>query len=89
MSHGHCGYGRLAHLAAEESEVRPRPAFLVLAQRYVDCAYVHISRGERAINEGERLYHTATAGEYLLLAESELSAARAHALGRPKRSAFR
>jgi hypothetical protein len=61
---------------AEECKVKYRPAFLVLAQRYVDCAYAHISGGERAFNEKECLYHAATAGEYLLLAETELKAAR-------------
>jgi len=45
-----------------------------LAQRYADCAYVHICCAERAPNTKERTYHVATAKEYLLLAESELRA---------------
>lgn len=60
--------------------------FSSLAQRYVDYAFVHVTRGEQATNEKERLYHAATAGEYLLLAESELRMARVHAPGRPKRA---
>jgi hypothetical protein len=64
--------------------VKRRPDFVVFAQRYVDCAFVHISLGERALNEKDRLYHAAAAREYLLLAESELKTARVHAFGRPK-----
>jgi hypothetical protein len=85
MSRRSRSYGCLAGLAADACRVKPQPAFLILAQRYVDCAFVHISRGEQAINEKERLYHAATAGEYLLLADSELRTARVRAPGRPKR----
>jgi len=86
MSLDHCGHDRLACLAAEKCKVKPRPDFVVLAQRYADCAFVHITRGEQAINEKERLYHAATAGEYLLLAEGELRAARARRHRRLRRS---
>jgi hypothetical protein len=68
--------------------MKRRPQFVIVAQRYVDCAFGHISRGERDLNVKERLYHVATAGAYLLLAENELRTARARALGRPKRSVF-
>ena len=88
MSRGHCGRGCLACLAADACRVKRRPDFVVFAQRYVDCAFVHISLGERALNEKDRLYHAAAAREYLLLAESELKTARVHAFGRPKRSGF-
>jgi hypothetical protein len=50
------------------------PNHRVLAQRYADCACVHICCAERAPNAKERAYHLATASEYLLLAESELRA---------------
>ena len=86
MSRGHSGDGRLACLAADACQVKRRPDFVVLAQRYADCAFVHITRGEQAINEKERLYHAATAGEYLLLAKGELRAARARRHRRLRRS---
>ena len=34
---------RLVGLAAEACRVKPLPAFLVAAQRYVDCAFVRIN----------------------------------------------
>jgi hypothetical protein len=88
MSRGRCGHGYLGHVDADAFPVKQRPHFVIVAQRYVDCAFVHISRGEQAINEKERLYHAATAGKYLLLAESELKTARVHAPVRRKRAVF-
>ena len=59
--------------------MKRQPDFIVLAQRYVDCAHVHITCSERALNERDRAYHIATASEYLLLADGELRAARSGA----------
>jgi hypothetical protein len=59
--------------------MKRQPDFIVLAQRYVDYAQVHIRCGERALDANDRAYHVATAREYLLLADSELRAARSGA----------
>jgi hypothetical protein len=55
---------------------RSHSEHLALAQQYRDCAERHTTLADLALNSTERAYHIATAHEYLLLAEGELSAAK-------------
>jgi hypothetical protein len=56
--------------------VKAEPDHTALAQRYLDCAWVHVCRADRMVDAADRSYHIASANEYLLLAEGELGAGR-------------
>ena len=56
--------------------MKPVPYHSIMARRYFDCAQKQILLAENTAVDATRTHHTAIAGQYLLLAEDELTAAK-------------
>ena len=56
--------------------MKPVPYHSIMARRYFGCAQKQILLAENTAVDATRTHHTAIAGQYLLLAEDELTAAK-------------